>query len=407
MASENDAGQTPRTVNQVRVSGRLVLRIMILVLATAATLWVIYRLRRVLLLLVFSIFFSFLIAPLVNRFERTWNLGGRRLRLPRTAAIGAIYLLLLLVVLIIAYGLLPDFTAQVSAFATHLPEYAVRARSYFERLELLYKNQSIPLEWQRAISLGASRISQNLFDSIGTGLFRILGLVTFLPWLILVPILSFFMLKDAEFFRETIVSAFPTTRLRKRIDVLFSDVSQALAAYVRAQLSACVIVGIVCSSGFKLLGSPYPLVLGVGAGIFEFIPLAGPLITAIIAFSVSATVSFKLAVSVLIFLLAFRIVEDYIIYPRLVGHGMEMHPLAIIVAVLCGAEMGGVIGIFLAIPVLALMTVFYRHWLEHSGGKGIVADLLEPSVEAPPQPSESPKQGESPEDSLPKVEVRS
>jgi predicted PurR-regulated permease PerM len=110
---------------------------------------------------------------------------------------------------------------------------------------------------------------------------------------------------------------------------------------------------------------------------------------------------------VLIFLLAFRIVEDYIIYPRLVGHGMEMHPLAIIVAVLCGAEMGGVIGIFLAIPVLALMTVFYRHWLEHSGGKGIVADLLEPSVDPPPQPSMPPNQAEGPENSLPRVEAKS
>lgn len=334
------------------------------------------------------------------------NLGGHRLRLPRAAAIGAIYLLLLLLIVIIVYGLLPNLAAQVSAFATHLPEYAVRVRSYFERLELLYKNQSIPPEWQKAISSGGSRISQNLFDSIGSGLFRILGLVTFLPWLILVPILSFFMLKDAEFFRDAIISAFPTRRLRRRIDALFGDVNQALAAYVRAQLLACLLVGIVCSIGFKLLGSPYPLVLGVGAGIFEFIPLAGPLITAIIASLVSATVSFKVALSVLIFLLAFRIVEDYIIYPRLVGHGMEMHPLAIIVAVLCGAELGGVIGIFLAIPVLALLTVFYRNWLEYRGGKGIVADLLEPSFEAPSQPSPSPKQAEGPEDSLPKVEVR-
>ncbi len=404
MRSERNAEQLSGAKNQDRAIVRLVLRIMILVLALAAVLWLIYRLKRVLLLLVLSVFFSFLIAPLVNRFERTANLGGRRVRLPRAAAIGATYLLLLLVVMIIAYGLMPDLAAQVSAFATHLPEYAVKARSYFERLELLYKNQNVPPDWQKAISSGVGHISQNLFDSIGSGLLRILGLVTFLPWLILVPILSFFMLKDAEFFRETIISAFPTRRLRRRIDVLFSDVSQALAAYVRAQLLACVFVGIVCSSGFKVLGSPYPLVLGVGAGIFEFVPLAGPLTAAIIASSVSATVSFRVALSVLIFLLVFRIVEDYIIYPRLVGHGTEMHPLAIIVAVLCGAELNGIIGIFLAIPVLALMTVVYRNWLEYRGGKGIVADLLESSVEAPSQPSPPAKQTEGPVGSFPKLE---
>jgi len=77
-------------------------------------------------------------------------------------------------------------------------------------------------------------------------------------------------------------------------------------------------------------------------------------------------------------------VQDYIVYPRLIGQGIHLHPLAVILAILCGAELAGVAGIFLAIPVVAILTVSYRHWLEHRGSEGL-ADLLEPTTanEAP------------------------
>ncbi len=81
---------------------------------------------------------------------------------------------------------------------------------------------------------------------------------------------------------------------------------------------------------------------------------------------------------VLVFLLVLRVVEDYIVYPRLIGQGIHLHPLAVIIAILAGAELAGVAGIFLAIPVVAILTVSYRHWLEHRGSEGL-ADLLEPT----------------------------
>jgi predicted PurR-regulated permease PerM len=74
-----------------------------------------------------------------------------------------------------------------------------------------------------------------------------------------------------------------------------------------------------------------------------------------------------------------RVVEDYVVYPRLIGHGVHLHPLAVILAVLSGAELGGVTGIFLSIPVIAILSVAHRHWLEHRGSEGIVADLLAPA----------------------------
>jgi predicted PurR-regulated permease PerM len=140
---------------------------------------------------------------------------------------------------------------------------------------------------------------------------------------------------------------------------------------------------VICSIGFALLGLPSPLVLGLIAGMLEFVPLVGPLVVAILAALLALLHSgFALAFVVLLFLGVLRIVQDYVIYPRLIGHGIHLHPLAVILAILAGAEIAGVAGIFLAIPVIAVITVSYRHWLEHRGHETI-AEVLEEAVVEP------------------------
>jgi predicted PurR-regulated permease PerM len=148
-----------------------------------------------------------------------------------------------------------------------------------------------------------------------------------------------------------------------------------------------VLIGIVCAIGFTLLGLPGGLVMGVVAGVLEFIPLVGPLTVAIMAavLAILHAGPFN-AFLVLLFLGVLRIVHDYAVYPRLIGQGIHLHPLAVIFAILAGEKLAGVAGIFLAIPVVAILTVSYRHWLEHRGSEGF-ADLLEPTTPAPALPA--------------------
>jgi hypothetical protein len=115
------------------------------------------------------------------------------------------------------------------------------------------------------------------------------------------------------------------------------------------------------------------------AGVCEFVPLVGPLLVAMVAATAAVLHGGGFsAFLVVLFLAVLRIVEDYVVYPRLIGQGIHLHPLAVIIAILAGAELAGVAGIFLAIPVVAILTVSYRHWLEHRGSEGL-ADLLEPT----------------------------
>jgi len=196
----------------------------------------------------------------------------------------------------------------------------------------------------------------------GSGL-ALVSALSGLPWLVLIPIVAFFLLKDATSFRRTIVLALPH-RVRLRGHRLFEELNAALAAYIRAQLLACLLVGTMCGLGFAVLGIPYPVVLGVLAGVLEFIPLVGPLLLAIVAAIVAGLHAPRLALWAVGFLGVLRIVEDYVVYPRLIRRGLHLHPLAVIVAVLAGAELDGVAGMFLAVPAVAIASVVCRHWLE-------------------------------------------
>ena len=111
--------------------------------------------------------------------------------------------------------------------------------------------------------------------------------------------------------------------------------------------------------------------LGVAAGLLEFIPLAGPLTVGILAASFAAFHSLAQVLSVVVFLVVLRAVQDYVVYPKIVGRGVHLHPLAVILAILCGAELGGLTGIFLAIPAVAVLTVTFRHLRKHQAAEAL------------------------------------
>ena len=163
----------------------------------------------------------------------------------------------------------------------------------------------------------------------------------------------------------------PSGRLRSRGVEFLGELNDTLAAYIRAQVTACLLIGVVCTIAFLAIGVPYAVVLGIAAGVLEFVPMAGPLAIGLLAVGFAAFHSLALAISVLLFLLVLRAVQDYFVYPKIVGRGTHMHPLAVILAILCGAALGGLIGVFLAIPCVAVLTVVCRHYREHRASRAL------------------------------------
>ena len=365
-------------------STRVVLRVIFVVLFVIAVLWIIAKITGIILLLVLSIFFAYLVSPLVEFLRRQRTIGERTIAIPKAAAIALAYVIILVAIVFAVLVVLPSLSNQ-------FPEFVDQAKSYWS--SLAQRTQQI-IEYSRLRRLPAPVINEVnkavplIVEKIGSTVTEFataaVGYVVYLPWLVLIPILAFFLLKDAESFRRSALLMLPRGRWRWRGDEFFQDINSTLAAYIRAQLTACLFIGVICALGFTVLGLPGSLVMGVLAGCFEFIPLVGPVTIAILAALLAMFHAGPFnAFLVLLFLGVLRIVQDYAIYPRLIGQGIHLHPLAVIFAILAGEKLAGVAGIFLAIPVVAILTVSYRHWMEHRGSEGI-ADLLEPTGPADP-----------------------
>ena len=369
----------------VRTILRIVVLVNVVLLLVALLLWVLYKTTGLILLFVLSIFFAYLVSPLVEFLRRPRRVGARTIAVPKIVAILLSYLLIMAVVVVAIYGILPSLSNQYPEFANQAKEYWVSLGERTKSIVEYSRSGRLPPRIVEAVNNAVPKVVDTV-SAVATEFFTtaVAYLVLYIPWLVLIPILAFFLLKDAESFRRSALLMLPRGRWRWRGDEFFQDINTTLAAYIRAQLTACLFIGIVCAIGFTLLGLPGGLVMGVIAGIFEFVPLIGPLTVAIMAALLAMLHAGPFnAFLVLLFLGVLRIAQDYAIYPRLIGQGIHLHPLAVIFAILAGEKLAGVPGVFLAIPVVAILTVSYRHWLEHRGSEGL-ADLLEPSPPVPP-----------------------
>ena len=368
----------------------------LLLLAVAAGLWLLFALRGVILLLLLSMLFAYLIAPLVEFLCRPVTWGRRRWAIPRPLAIAMVYLALFATGGLASYVLLPLLGAQVTEFGRQIPSYMAYARDQLPAWQRLINPVRLPQGVREAIDRTFVRTVDAAGDSLSHGFGGLLPLLGYLPWFILIPVVAFFLLKDGAAFRRTILLTLPRGRLRGRGAEVFADINDALAAYMRAALLACLLVGVLCTVGFVLIGVPYALLFGVVAGLLEFIPLVGPLAVALGATLVTSFHSITQALWVAAFLGVLRLAQDYVVFPRLVRRGIHMHPLGVILAILSGAELAGMAGIFLAIPAVAVLSVMHRHVLEYRGSGGLVSELLTPAQSAPDAARRTPDHAATP-----------
>ncbi|HKF93058.1 MAG TPA: AI-2E family transporter, partial [Gammaproteobacteria bacterium] len=294
---------------------RVVLRLIFILLAVIIILWVISKITGIILLLVLSIFFAYLVSPLVEFLRRPRHVGKRTIEIPKVVAIALAYLIILAGITFAIFVIMPSLSTQ-------FPEFAAQSQAYWQSLgdkmqQLVKYSRRLPPPIVAALTSAIPEVQAGVFNTVKDFFTASLTYLVYLPWLILIPILAFFLLKDAESFRSSALLMLPRGRWRWRGDEFFQDINSTLAAYIRAQLTACLFIGVVCGLGFTVLGLPGGLVMGVMAGAFEFVPLVGPLTIAVIAgiLAMFHAGPFN-AFMVLLFLGILRIVQDYAIYPR-------------------------------------------------------------------------------------------
>src|SRR6185295_2491673 len=167
--------------------------------------------------------------------------------------------------------------------ASQFPEFSAQAQVYWNSIGAksqgwveYFRTHQMPGRLLDTINGAIPTVIEKVSVTVSGILSNMVGWLTYLPWLVLIPVLSFFLLKDADTFRRSALQMLPRGRWRWRGDEFFQDINSTLASYIRAQLMASLFIAIICSLGFTVLGLPGGLVMGVLAGFFEFVPLVGP-----------------------------------------------------------------------------------------------------------------------------------
>jgi predicted PurR-regulated permease PerM len=182
-------------------------------------------------------------------------------------------------------------------------------------------------------------------------------------WLLfVVPLLSIFFLKDGRGFSEFLLSTIQSRPQREFLENVLNDLNQMLAHFIRAQLTLAALSLVVYSAFLGIMGVQYALALGTIGGVLEFIPVVGPLMAALTILGVVLLTSYQHWLAVVIFLFIWRGIQDYVSSPHIMGESMELHPLAAIFGVMAGAEIAGILGIYLSIPVMASLRIVFRRW---------------------------------------------
>ena len=328
-------------------------RALVTVLLFALVLGFLYVARATLIAFLFAIFFAYLMSPLVNRLEGV--LRGR------VRAIAVIYSLLIVLVVLFFVVVGPKVTREGAKLGQALPALLTQLSSGQIAQQLGSEHG-----WNTKTTELAQSFLVSHSDEI-TQLAQRVGLrvadVAKQAWLFfVVPLLSIFFLKDGRNFSDFLLSAIQSRPQREFLENVLNDLNQMLAHFIRAQLTLAALTLVMYSAVLGILRVPYALVLGTMGGVLEFVPVVGPLAAALVIMGVALLMSYKHWLILVIFLGLWRLLQDYVSSPRIMGESMELHPLAAIFGVMAGGEVAGILGVYLSIPVMASLRIVFRRW---------------------------------------------
>jgi predicted PurR-regulated permease PerM len=305
---------------------------------------------------VIAMMISYLLNPIVNALSQH--------SVPRSIAVLLIYTLFIASVVILIINMVPMLEKQLNELAKRLPEWNEQMQEMIQTYNDHSKDM-LPIGIQTGIEKSLTRMEQGISDGIGNLLGSIGSTLNQVFVALIVPFLAFYMMKDAQSIEQGMMTLIPGRR-RAELVRLLRDIDQALGNYIRGQLLVSIIVGIFAYIGYLIIGLPYALLLAGIVSIFNIIPYLGPIFGAIPALLVALLVDSKqMMIGVIIVNLIIQVLEGNIISPQIVGRSLRLHPLLIIFALLVGGEIGGILGLILAVPIFAVGKVILEHMVQH------------------------------------------
>jgi predicted PurR-regulated permease PerM len=321
--------------------------------------WCAFLVRDVLLLVYMSGLFAIGFSPIVRFIERQKVLPIGSKRFPRWLAILSLYVIILGSLTGIAFMIVPPLVHQAQQLWTSLPGIFDRAQEFLIQKGVLRDHLTLRQAVEHAPGGGSSEAVGTVFGAVAGVVGGIFGLITIL-------ILTFYILIEADSLRNTMLRLFPA-RDRARVAAASRDITVKVSAWLAGQLLLGGIIGATSAVGLWLLGVPFFYVLALISGIGEMIPVIGPILSAVPAVAVAATVSLKKALLVIIFFIVQQQFENHVLVPKVMQRQVGVSPVTVIVALLIGGKLLGILGAVLAVPTAAILQVVLSEFFGEQG----------------------------------------
>ena len=330
---------------------------------------------------------AYVIAPAVN------YLTERR-RVPRIAAISMVYALCGLAGLLALAYLIPALQLQFLAFTSNFADYLGNLQHTVDNW-LLYLKANAPAFLQEPLaqidpdSVRLDALARELqndppawlsstFAGLFTGMKAAVGAAT---GAILIPLFTFYILMDADKYKSGFLRLFPQ-RWKADVTALLGDIDNVLGRYIRGQILVCLTIGVSIALLLTIMGVPYAILIGVFAGVVDIVPYVGVALGMVPAFLIAlGHKGIFFALLVVFMMEVVHWTEGHIIVPAIIGQSVGLPPLVVMVALGAGAELGGIMGMFLSMPLAAILRVLLQFYVARMESYEVVEEPPEHTMQ--------------------------
>ncbi|MFZ7945503.1 MULTISPECIES: AI-2E family transporter [Bacillaceae] len=339
-----------------RIGFLLLLLIVIFVFLKISFVWMpVVRMAAIIIIpFIIGGFITYLLHPIVERLHEKG--------LHRGFAIILIYFIFFGGIGAGLYKGIPAIIDQLKDLSESAPVFAEQYRDWINQLQA--HTRAWPDGLQARMNDGIDTFERKMDSLLTVIVNMLLNLLNSALLMLLIPFIAFYMLKDFGLIKRAVWYMTPK-KWRRKGTLFLKDVDKSLGSYIRGQLLVCVIIGSISALLFWVFHLKYPLLLGLIIGATNVIPYFGPIIGAVPAVIIAATTSVKLVIITLVIVFGLQFLEGNILSPYIVGKSLHMHPLVIMAALTAGGEIGGVLGLILAVPIMAVLKVGIIHAKNH------------------------------------------
>lgn len=315
---------------KVDISHRTIVFIAVFILS----LWAVYLIRDLLLLLFSAVILMSALSPLIDLFVK--------LKLPKALGIAITYIVIIGILAIMLIGFVPLLLEQSSKLIINLPSYVGQIFNIAQIDRTVFQSELTSL------SHNILSITLAVFDNLLTIIFLL--------------VVTFYLLLEKDNLETRISRLFGARQ--KRVEELIVQIQDKLGAWLRGQLLLSIIIGTLSYVGLTFLNIPYALPLALVAGALEVVPVIGPIISAIPAIILALTVSPVLAVGVAAMFFVIQQLENHLIVPQVMKRAVGLNPLVVILAIAIGGRLLGLVGALLAVPIVVVLQIVITEVIE-------------------------------------------